>query len=325
MDNFRKWTLAFLGVFRLAGLGAGGLAVLVGLFQDLSGGSTFWSLTPSNWVNLGLVMVAIFGVATLIRHEYLLHGVSELYGNEHAKKLLSDGIPPYRDEYFRYVRQGDFAIVHRFWLAGRVNLEQSGGVTDLHVACESGHAAIAKGIIERGGDVNRPDEQGRTPLMVASAKGKLKVAEILFEHEPALEARTTTGGVSALYAAAANGHTHMVKLLIKFDAALDSLDHDNMTPLMAAMAQQKWDAARLLMNAGADLGRVDAAGATLRDYASSGGVPTDIIEKLDQAGIARSTLNLIRTGGGHDYTGKVRNTWETEVSREARFKSSEAL
>ncbi|MEX2318359.1 MAG: hypothetical protein WD626_00805, partial [Bauldia sp.] len=126
MGKIKGWLRSAFGILRVAGIGAGALAVLFGLIADVSGGATFWSLTPDDWLRVGLVLIAVFGAVSILRHEYLLHSFGEMWGNEYARKLLQDGIPPYRDVYFQYVRRGDYATVNRFWLAGHVNISDHG-------------------------------------------------------------------------------------------------------------------------------------------------------------------------------------------------------
>ena len=310
MGKFKRLLLSLQRIFRYAVLGIGGLAAVLGFFADASGGATFWSLTGAQWFNLGLLLIALFVAWSIIRHDYLLHAFEEMWGNEHARKLMEDAIPPYRHIYFQYLRRGDYATVFRFWSAGHVNVSDHGDQTDLHIASESGHAAIARGVIERGGDPKRPDRSGRTPLMIAASRGHVAVAEALMEHDCAIHATATGDGVSALYAAAANGHIAMVDLLIRSGAPLDSVDHDNITPVMAAIAQRKWEIARSLIEAGADLRRVDASGATLRDYAERrGDTPPDIAEAITAQGIDFAQPHLKSTGGGHSGTGKVSVHW----------------
>ena len=41
------------------------------------------------------------------------------------------------------------------------------GVTSLQVASHKGHEKMVKFLLERGGDINKPDEEGNTPLHFA--------------------------------------------------------------------------------------------------------------------------------------------------------------
>ncbi len=299
-------------MLRLAGIGAGGLAVVFGLIADISGGSTFWSLTPHDWQRVGLVLIALFGAATLFRHEYLMHEFGEIWGNEHARKLLQDGIPPYRDFYFQYLWNGNYEIVSRFWQAGFVNITDSRGKSDLHIACEKGYAAIADGIIRHGGDPKRPDNEGLTPLMLAAIEGHKKVAETLLQHDCAKNAKSAEHGVSALFIAAAHGRLNVVKILHEEEVEIDAFDHNNLTPLMAAIAQSKWDVAKFLLEVGADATRTDGSGATALDHALAAKAPEELTMKLMASGAKATVPRLIKTGGGFSRVGHLRVRWKHE-------------
>lgn len=312
MGKLKGWLRSAFSILRIAGIGAGGLAVLFGLIADLSGGSTFWSLTPADWFKVGLALIAVFGAVSILRHEYILHSFGELWGNEHARKLMQDGIPPYRQVYFQYVREGDYATVNRFWMAGFANISDSYGKTDLHIASERGHAAIVDGIIRHGGDPKRPDGEGLTPLMAAAIEGHAKVADVLLAHDCALNAKSAPHGCSALFIAAAHGRLNMVDLLLREGAEIDALDHGNKTPLMAAIAQRKWDVVDRLLDAGANVTRADGDGACVMDYAAAFQAPEKITRRIQESGGQLSNPPFKSTGGGFSRVGHVRVTWKRE-------------
>lgn len=318
MGRLAQLLPSFRRFLRYAFLGIGGLAAVLGFIADASGGATFWSLNGAIWFNLGLLLTAIYLAWSTIRHDYLLNEFDKMWGNEHARKLLAQGIFPSRDYYFRYLRKGDYPTVVLFWAAGQVNVSDEGR-TDLFVAAESGHAAIVRGIIERGGDPKQPDKSGRTPLMAAASLRHIAAAEALTQHDCAIGAKAASDGVSALYAASANGHLAMVDLLVRSGAPLDAVDHDNITPIMAAMVQQNWEVVRFLIKSGADLRRVDASGATLRDYAGmTKSTPQDIKDGIVAAGVEFSQPRIATGGSGHSGTGKVTVKWlpASEVEEE---------
>jgi len=313
MDTIKKFIHTLWGIVRPGGVVVGVVAMLVGFFVDVSGSTTFWSLSTNDWTRLGLTLIAVFGAITVLRHEYLIREFDNIWANEHARSLYQDGIPPIREAYFQYVRNGNFGVVNRFWNAGIVSISDPNNVSDLQLAAENGHAAILRGIIEHGGDPRKPNRQGRTPLMLAASRGRAESVKVLLEHDCALNASATEDGVSALYAASANGHSAVVDLLIAADVDIDTPDHENITPLMAAIGQNNWAIAEKLVDAGADLKKVDAFGATIANYVSSGrGATENLVKQMEDAGVlANETLE--RTGGGHSGTGKVRVHWKAKT------------
>jgi ankyrin repeat protein len=296
-------------IIRPGGVILGVGATLVGFLVDVIGTSTFLSLSQDEWIQLGLVLIAGFGALIVLRHEYLISEMDNIWANEHRRSLYRDGIWPTRDEYFNYIRNGNYGIVNRFWKSALVNICDRQNRWDLHIAAEAGHAAIVRGIIEHGGDPRIPDRAGRTPLMEAASRGKIDAIRVLLEHDCALNASATEDGVSALYAAVANGHSAVVELLIESGAKIDLPDHDNITPLLAAIAQSNWTIAERLLVSGADIKKIDASGASIADYvAEMHDVPQSLTERISNIGLTTNT-NIRRTGHGHKRTGKVTVHW----------------
>jgi ankyrin repeat protein len=223
--------------------------------------------------------------------------------NEHARALWSDGIPYTREQYMQYIRQGDFPIVNRFWSAGLANIVDGYGKTDLHYACEHGHAAIADELLRRGGDSQRADNNGHTPLMLAIVGKHTKVVERLLNHNCAINTTARKYGYSALFIAACHNHLHFVEMLLNEGADIDSVDHNNLTPLMAAIAQNSWDVAEYLVLRGANLKRTDAYGATIMDYALTRNPPDKFMQKLRDAGVEVAIPRL--KGGARAMVGRA--------------------
>ena len=59
--------------------------------------------------------------------------------------------------------------------------EPQRGGTALHLACQVGLFSLAKLLLERGAEVDKPRNTGATPLFMASQKGHIAVALILIE------------------------------------------------------------------------------------------------------------------------------------------------
>jgi ankyrin repeat protein len=94
------------------------------------------------------------------------------------------------------------------------------------------------------GQVDRSDDDGRTPMFVAAGQG----------HTTAVEALAAAGadctkahveGYSPLYAAAQEGHLETVQALVAVGAALDQTTNEADTPLMIASLVRAIDAPEL--------------------------------------------------------------------------------
>ena len=99
-----------------------------------------------------------------------------------------------------------------------------------------------------------------TPLIIAARDGQLDFVKVLLRYEANIEARGTIksdgviiNGCTALWAAAANGHLAVVRLLIEQNAEVDARTSTNSTPLRAAAFDGRLDIVRCLVENGADV------------------------------------------------------------------------
>ncbi|MBK1654231.1 ankyrin repeat domain-containing protein [Allochromatium vinosum] len=90
--------------------------------------------------------------------------------------------------------------------------------------------------IRRGDDVNAVDAKGRTPLILAAAKGYVEICGLLLESgaDPSI---TDSGGETALDAASRLGHVELVAFMRDRLAAPAEPDVDEMVPFWAAVAE----------------------------------------------------------------------------------------
>lgn len=305
MRVLHRWTMIALKLLGPGILVCTAALALISAAQAITGNT----IGANNTLFTALIVFILAAVAVLLRQEYLVSVHEQWFGNEHARELLAEGIPPFLDTYLRYVSNGDFAVVNRFWAAGIIGGKDTQGRTDLHLACLMGHPALVQELLTRGADPTGTTPEGHTALIMAAAGGNARVIEVLSDHRCALDAGTLRG-CSALYSAASRGHAAAVEKLIKLGAKLDRTDDANITPLMAAIAQRHHDVAMILMKAGADIKKKDAAGATLMDYATAFQAPKDLVDYLTAGGVEHSEQGLICSGTGGSWDGHVRLTWE---------------
>ena len=82
-----------------------------------------------------------------------------------------------------------------------------------------------------GGDVNKQDNFGRTPLHVAVSVDFAEMADFLLKNNANIDARTSGELQAPIHYAAKNGTTKSLKLLLGYQANIDSLDYRQRTPL----------------------------------------------------------------------------------------------
>ncbi|MCU1338251.1 MAG: ankyrin repeat protein [Bryobacterales bacterium] len=156
------------------------------------------------------------------------------------------------------------------------------GITPLSEACVNGNAAIIEKLLKAGADPNAPHTEGETPLMTAARTGNPEAVKVLLDHGAKVNTAEAWRGQTALMWAAAENHPDVIKLLVARGASLDTrskpFDYSSMkakagsigmnwprggfTALLFAAREGAVDAARVLLDAGADINLADPDGTT---------------------------------------------------------------
>ncbi|OHW99193.1 ankyrin repeat domain-containing protein 52 [Colletotrichum incanum] len=123
------------------------------------------------------------------------------------------------------------------------------GCSPLYSAACQGHPEIVKLLLAKGADATFAENKGWTPVHIASLKGYLKLAEVLLEKcQDCVDVQETVGR-TALFFAAMRGHSELVRLLVSKKASVNSKDHYNVTPLIAASRNGHESTVKLLLQA----------------------------------------------------------------------------
>lgn len=158
------------------------------------------------------------------------------------------------------------------------NLE---GQTALMAVARTGNVAAAELLIDNGADVDAAEAWGgQTALMWAAARNQPEMIDVLVEHGAEVgkrgidrnwERRVTseprvkemfTGGFTALLYAVRENCLECVKRLLDAGADINQPDPDNVTPLILAFINLRFDIAKYLVERGADVNQWDYWGRT---------------------------------------------------------------
>ncbi|XP_065056009.1 tyrosine-protein kinase HTK16-like [Rhopilema esculentum] len=143
--------------------------------------------------------------------------------------------------------------------------------TPLHVACLNGNAsAVTKLLSEMSTyqEVNSRDEEGRTPLHIASCKGYQDIILLLLNYAADVSASSSTG-TTPLQEACAAGHVEAARLLITQGRAdvQERSQSNGWVPLHEAALRGNIDCCHLLLSHHASMNPRTMEGDTPRDLA----------------------------------------------------------
>ena len=166
---------------------------------------------------------------------------------------------------------GNLRAIRELILAG-ANPDQLApdGSTSLLIAADEGNYKVVQALLSGGADCNKTLSNGAAALHLAALCNNHKVVKVMLAAKPPTCCKcdvnkTAAGGLSALHLAAHEGHSECIRLLVKApNIDLNRLSDAGATPLMVAVKMGKYDAAKILLEAGVSLNvGTDAPGIAL--------------------------------------------------------------
>ena len=158
--------------------------------------------------------------------------------------------------------RGDDQMVHELIRAGASATAKNKKLqTALHLAISSrsrqaqgkGHSSVVKALIEAGADVNGQDEDGTTPLMQAACGDDDQMVHELIRAGASVTAMNKQWKQRALHIACMEGHSSVIKALVKAGADVNGQDEDGTTLLMEAAYRGDDQVVHELIRAGASV------------------------------------------------------------------------
>ncbi len=114
-------------------------------------------------------------------------------------------------------------------------------------------------LLAHGAHADRQDGDGYTPLISAVRSGFVGVATYLVEHKADANLTDRSGWTPLMWATWGDNPA-LISMLLAHHAKLDAIDNDGLTPLGIAAQNGKFKAARVLLDAGADVNAPIAKG-----------------------------------------------------------------
>lgn len=189
------------------------------------------------------------------------------------------------------VHWNDLSLARRLiGLGADVDRANRAGATPMRLAAINGNAGMIAALLDAGVDVDTPlTRDGDTPLMMATRTGIPDAVQVLLDRGADVDAREGWAGTTALMWAISNHHPDVVRLLLDHgadievrskiiavansrgvegtvpveaepDAAPVGYANGGFTPLMFAAREGQIEAARMLLEAGADVDTTAADG-----------------------------------------------------------------
>lgn len=132
----------------------------------------------------------------------------------------------------------------------------------LDIALKHGYSDIIEFLNKKlDPEINKRDEDGNTPLLIASTNGNAFLVKLLIKAGVDVN-QSNYAGLTPLFIATKNNHVDVVRLLIEAKADVNKEDKDGNTPLHEAVYHHNRDIIKLLIEAHADVDKGDIDGWT---------------------------------------------------------------
>ncbi len=186
--------------------------------------------------------------------------------------------------FYHAVHSGDLDQVkrHLYWGAD-ANQAGPDGRYPLHVAVADGRMVIARTLLDHGARVNARNPLGQTPLYVALANGRVPAAELLMARGAADDPQ------QLLRLLVEDDHLDRDTLvfLVSRGVNLNLLGPDGLAPLHQSVLGGQRTTVKWLLQQGADVNLLSASGASALDLAMGPGTDANLIRILEQYGAGR--------------------------------------
>ena len=179
----------------------------------------------------------------------------------------------------------------------------------LHIASEHGSIAAIELLLSGGLSVDLRDGEGNTPLVCAAACGQIEAVNCLLDHgaDPLLKVKD---GWSLLHFAAQSGNVIIIETMLSKGLDIDSRGETlGLTPLMVSIIFGKLEAAKYLLEKGADESLKSTPGKISLLSIASGAGSIAAIEMLLSHGCNIDS----RDGGGDTALMRAATLGNTEV------------
>ncbi|GLD95439.1 hypothetical protein PINS_up004084 [Pythium insidiosum] len=163
------------------------------------------------------------------------------------------------------------------------NVLMDNSVSPLYLACQMGHDEIVELLLNRGANPNfRRPNGGVSCLYIAAQEGKERIVELLVRYSVNIHARMDDLS-TALHIAARMGHIRVAEVLLREGSCIDDQTRSGLTPLYIASEEGHHEMVQFFLHHGADMDLQTKNGTTPLFVASQKG-HTQVVRALLMAG-----------------------------------------
>lgn len=159
------------------------------------------------------------------------------------------------------------------------------GFTPLMLAAQKGRPLVVRILLDKGADATVKGPCGNTALHLSARFGHLAVTKMLIAAGAKLEEVATSESIKPLLLASTHGHTEVIRELIRAGAKVNCMAFKGMTPLYCAAENGHIEATKILLGAKADPMLVDTEDGYPLVMAASYGHVEVVLELIRQGGI----------------------------------------
>jgi ankyrin repeat protein len=172
----------------------------------------------------------------------------------------------YEDYFSAIAKDNDWAVSALLNRGFDPKTPNEKGINGILMALSLGNLKVAKLLIEtKGAPIDERNENDETPLMIASIKGYMEIAKLLIDKG----ADVNKPGWTPLHYAASKGNVQMIRLLLEENAYIDAASPNGTTPLMMAAGYSANPlACKVLLEEGADPTLINDKDLSASDFAS---------------------------------------------------------
>ncbi|XP_067135750.1 ankyrin repeat domain-containing protein 26-like isoform X2 [Centruroides vittatus] len=137
-----------------------------------------------------------------------------------------------------------------------INLQDDDNRTPVHLAAARGHKNVLMTLLENNAKVNIQDSQGRTPLMKIVECGHIDLVVMLLEYGVDINIPDYHGD-TALHISIDKEQSAITMILLQHKAEVNVKNDDGKTPLHLACCKKQLDVVKILLQRGADVNETD--------------------------------------------------------------------